>query len=84
MDSEEASGSTCHSGNRSLRQTPGMKSRTQILLKFHVENEVTRGLEKGVAEQEPMGGTEPIAPRWEVELRVQLWTNCSCCFLIGV
>lgn len=48
MDSEEASGSTCHSGNRSLRETPGMKSRTQILLRFHVEKEAARGLEKGV------------------------------------
>ena len=49
MDSEEASGSTCYSGTRSLRETPGVKSRTQILLRFHVEKEATRGLEKGVA-----------------------------------
>jgi len=48
MDSEEASGSICHSGNRRLRETPGMKSRTQILLRFHVEKEAVRGLEKGV------------------------------------
>ena len=38
------------------------KSRTQILPRFHVANEAVRGLEKGVAQQVPVGCTELIAP----------------------
>ena len=38
------------------------KSRTQILPRFHVENEAVRGLERGVAQQVPVGCTELIAP----------------------
>ena len=37
-------------------------SRTQILPRFHVENEAVRGLEKGVAQQVPVGCMELIAP----------------------
>ena len=62
MGSEETSGWARPSGNRTPTEAPEEQSGTQILPRFHVQNEAVRVLKMGVAQKVPVGCTEPIAP----------------------
>ncbi|XP_040091115.1 spermatogenesis-associated protein 31E1-like [Oryx dammah] len=62
MGSEETSGQARRSGNRTPTEAPEEQSRTQILPRFHVQNEAVRVLKMGVAQQGYVGCAGPIAP----------------------
>ncbi|XP_055283702.1 putative spermatogenesis-associated protein 31C2 [Moschus berezovskii] len=62
MGSEETSGPAHPSGNRTPMEAPEEQSRTQILPRFHMQNEAVRVLEMGVAQQGCVACVGPIAP----------------------
>ncbi|XP_068829740.1 putative spermatogenesis-associated protein 31C2 [Capricornis sumatraensis] len=62
MGSEETSSRVQPSGNRTPTEAPEEQSRTQILPRFHVQNEAVRVLKMGVAQQGYVGCVGPIAP----------------------
>ena len=62
MGSEETSSRAQPSGNRTPTEAPEEQSRTQILPRFHVQNEAVRVLKMGVAQQGYVGCVGPIAP----------------------